>query len=101
MKDYDENESLYHKNWVVNNLHGESMPQNLPAVGFQWVENTSQFSKDIRENCNKDSDERYFLEVDFHSPEKVNKLHNDLPFSIGGTEIVKTQKVLDNLYDKK
>ena len=34
MKDYDENESLYHKNWVVNNLHGESMPQNLPAVGF-------------------------------------------------------------------
>ena len=59
------------------------MSQKSPVDGFKWVENTSQFSKDFRENCNKDSDERYFLEFSFQYPENVNKRHNNLPFPPG------------------
>ena len=36
--------------------------------------------KDFIENCNEDSDEGYFLEVDVQYPEKLRDLHHDLPF---------------------
>ena len=45
-----------------------------------WVENTSQFSKDFIENYNENSDEEYFLDVDSQCPEKLRKLHNGLAF---------------------
>ena len=54
------------------------MSQKLPANGFKWVENTSQFNEDFMKNYNKENDERYFLEVDFHYPEKLHDLHNNL-----------------------
>ena len=31
-------------------------------------------------NCNEESDEKYFLEVDVQYIEKLHELHNDLPF---------------------
>ena len=36
------------------------MTQTLPVSSLKWVENTSQFSKDLLEN-NEDSDKGHFL----------------------------------------
>ena len=54
------------------------MSQNLSVEGFSWVENTSQFNKDIVGNYNKDKDEERFREIDVQYLEKVHDLHNDL-----------------------
>ena len=40
------------------------MSQELPANNFKWIEEAFQFNKDFIKNCNKESDEGYFLEVD-------------------------------------
>ena len=77
------------------------MSQKLPEDVDKWAENTSQFSKDFRENYNKDSNEIYFLEFDFQFPRKFNKLYNDLPFSPERMEIGQIQQILANFYDKK
>ena len=77
------------------------MSQKLPEDVDKWAENTSQFSKDFRENYNKDSNEIYFLEFDFQFPRKFNKLYKDLPFSPERMEIGKIQQILANFYDKK
>ena len=37
---------------------------NVIKMAFCLVKNTSKFYKDFIENCNEDSDEGYFLEVD-------------------------------------
>ena len=61
MRTYNKNkESSYLKHWDVNSLHGWAMSKKLPEDGFKWVENTSQFIKDFRENFNDDSHEGYF-----------------------------------------
>ena len=41
---------------------------------FEWVEETSQFSKDFIENYNEDKDIGYFLEVDLQYPEELHEL---------------------------
>ena len=46
---------------------------------------------------NKESNEGYFLQVDFHCFEKLHKLHNDLQFL---PERVKLEKCVPNLHDK-
>ena len=80
MKDYDKNEELsYLKYWDVNNLYGWAMSQKLPVNNFEWIEDTSQFNEDFIKNCNEESDEGYFLE-DVQYPEKLQELHNYLPF---------------------
>ena len=46
MEDYDKNkESLYLKYWYVNNIYGWAMLQMLVVGCFDWIQNTSQFSK--------------------------------------------------------
>ena len=47
------------------------MLHKLPVGSFKWVDNTSQFSKDFVGNCNKDTDEGYFHEVDLQYPQKL------------------------------
>ena len=81
MKIYDKNkESSYLKYWDVNNLYGWAVSQKLPVYKFEWIEQTSQFNEDFIKSYNEESDEGYFLEVDVQYPEKLHKLHNDLPF---------------------
>ena len=71
MKDYDKNkESLYLNYCDLNNLHEWAMSQKLSLGSFKWVEETFQFSTDFMEKSNEDSDERYFLEIDFQYLEK-------------------------------
>ena len=68
---------------------------------YEWVENTSQSSKDSIKNCNADSDKGYFLEFDVQCPKKLHDLHSDLPFSPEKIKIEKIEKFVANLHDKK
>ena len=72
------------------------MSQKLPVNNFKWIEDTSQFN----EGYNKESDEGYFLEVDFQYLEKLHEIHNDLPFSPERMKIEKVKKLVTNLHDK-
>ena len=56
------------------------MPQNLPVNNFEWINNPSRFNEGFIKNYNEESDEEYFLQVDFQYLEKLNELHMDLPF---------------------
>ena len=51
-------------------------------------------------NCNEESDEGYFLEVNVQYPEKLHELHNDLPFLPERMKIEKVEKLVTNLHDK-
>ena len=54
MKNYDKNiESLYLIYLDANNLYGWAMSQKLPIKGFKWVEDLSQFNKDLIKNIMK------------------------------------------------
>ena len=78
MKEDDKNkESSYLKYWDVNNLYGWAMSQRLPVNIFEWKEDTFQFNEDFMKRYNEESDEGYFLEVDFQYPEKLHELHNE------------------------
>ena len=52
------------KYWNVNNLYGQAMSQKLPVNGLKLIKDTSQFNQDFIKNCNRESDEGYFLKVD-------------------------------------
>ena len=56
------------------------MSQKPPLNKCEWIEDTSQFNEDFIKNHSKESDDRYFLEVDVQYPKKLHELHNDLPF---------------------
>ena len=73
------------------------MLQKSPLNGFKWDEEISQFKKDLTENCNKDSDEGYFLEVDVRYSEELHDLHIDLPERIKNEKV---EKLVANLHDK-
>ena len=77
MKHYDKNKkSSYLKYWDINHLYGWAMSQKLPANGFEWVENISEFVESFMKRYNEEN-EGYFLKVDVQYPEK---LHNNFPF---------------------
>ena len=40
------------------------MSQKLPVNNFGWMKDTSKFNGDFIQNCDEESDEGYFLEVD-------------------------------------
>ena len=74
MKDYDKNkESSYLQYWDLNNLYGWAMLQKFPINNFEWIKNTSQINEHCIKNYNKESDERYFFEVDVQYLEKLQK----------------------------
>ena len=101
MKDYDKNkEPSYLKYWDVNNLYGWAMSQKLPVNKFEWIGEVSQYNEDFINNYNEESDEGYFFEVDVQYPEKLRKLHDDLPFLPEGMKIEKVEKLVTNLHDK-
>ena len=67
---------------------------------FGWVENISQFDESFIKSYKEESEEGYFLEVDLQYPEKLHKLHNDLPFLAERMEIEKVGKLVTNLNGK-
>ena len=101
MKDYDKKkESSYLKYWHVSNFYGWAMSQKLPVNKFEWIEDTSQFNEDFIKKYNEESDEEYFLEVDFQYPEKLHELLNDSSFLPERMKIEKVEKLVTNLHDK-
>ena len=86
--------------WYENNLCGWAMSQEIPVNKFKWIEDTSPFNKDFIKNYNEESDEGYFLEVDVQYPEKLHKIHNDLPFLSERMKLGKIEKLVTNLHDK-
>ena len=56
------------------------MSQKLPANGFEWVEELSQFNEDFIKNYDENNNKGYFLEVDVEYPKNLRNLHSDLPF---------------------
>ena len=60
----------------------------------------SRFNEDFIKNCNEESDEGYFIEVDVQYLKKLHELHNDLPFLPEKMKIRKTGKLVANLHDK-
>ena len=65
------------------------------------MEDISEFNEDFIKNYNKESDERYFHEVDIQYPENLYNFHNDLPFLPERLKIEKDEKLVENLYDKE
>ena len=61
-------------------MYGRAISQKLSVNDFRRIGDTSQFTKDVIENYNKDKDDGYVLEVDVQYPKKLNNLHNDLHF---------------------
>ena len=50
------------------------MFQNLPLGDFKWFEETSQCSDFFIKSYDKNSEIRYFLELDVPYPEKLHKI---------------------------
>ena len=67
---------------------------------YLWIKGTSQFNEDFIKNCNQESDERYFLEVDVQYHEKLHEHHNDLPFLPERMNTEKFGKFIANLHEK-
>ena len=103
MKNYDKSkESSYIQYLDANNLYGAAMSEKLPINGFKWVNDTSEINgKFVKSYDKKNTDEGYKLEVDVDYPNKLHKLHSDMPFLPERMKIDKTQKLVCNLRDKK
>ena len=76
------------------------MSQKLLVKDFNWMEDTTQFTKDFIENYNDNSNEGYFFEVDVQYPKNLHN-HNDLSFLREGKEIEKIEKLVANLHYKE
>ena len=73
VKYYDKNkESWCLKYLDVNNLYGWVMSQKVPVNNCEWIKDTSPFNEDFIKNCNEESDEGYFLEVDVQYPDYID-----------------------------
>ena len=51
-------------------------------------------------NCNEENNGEYFLEVDVKYLEKLDELHNDLPFLPVRMKIEKVENLVSHLHDK-
>ena len=71
---------------------------NDTKASFEWIEDTCGFNENFIENYNEESNEGYFVKVDFQYCEKLYELHNDLPFL--PERIEKFEKLVTNLHDK-
>ena len=76
------------------------MSQKLPANNSELIKDTSQFNEDFVKNYNVESNEGYFLEFDAQYLEKLDELHNDLPFLPKRMKIEKGKKLVAILHDK-
>ena len=77
------------------------MPQKLPVDGFKWVGNLLKFNEKFIRSYNKNSDKRYFLEVNAEYPKRLHKLHSDLPFLPERKKIEKVKKLVCSIEDKE
>ena len=73
-----------------------------PVNGFMWYnEYLSDFNEDFIKNCDKNSDGRYFLEVDVEYPKKLWGSHKELPFLPERRKLEKVEKLVCSIEDKE
>ena len=75
------------------------MLQKLSVNNFDWIKCTSQLNEDFK-TLMTNTDEEYFLKVNVQYLEKLQDLHNDLPFLPERMKILKIEKLLANIHDK-
>ena len=103
MKNYDKsNESSYLAHLDANNLYGWAMSQKLLANGSKWVKNLSKFNEDFIKNYDeKNSNTRYFLEIDLEYPKMLFNNHKDLPFLLERKKAEKLEKLICSIENKE
>ena len=77
------------------------MSQKLPANGFEWVEDLSQFKENFIKNYDENSNKGYFLEVHVEYSNKLFNLHKDLPFLAERQKMGKCKKLICNIRVKE
>ena len=101
MKNYEKNKKLsYIQYWDVNNSYGWTMLQKRTVNNLEWIEDVSQLNEDFIKSYNKESDKRYFFEIDVQFTKKLPGPHSDLPFLPERIKIEKGEKIAANWYDK-
>ena len=75
------------------------MLQKLSVNNFDWFKCTSQLNEDFK-TLMTNTDEEYFLKVNVQYLEKLQDLHNDLPFLPERMKLLKVEKLLANIHDK-
>ena len=70
------------------------LPYCITSLDF--IGRVYHFSLEICYSCSKN----HHIEVDVQYPQKLHKLHNDLPFLSERMEIEKVEKLITNFYDK-
>ena len=85
----------------ADNLCGWAMLQKLPVNGFKQVKKLSKFNERFIKNYDGNSNIGYILEVDVEYPKELFNLHKDLPFLSERKKIVKVEKVISSIENKK
>ena len=102
MKNYDKDIiSSYLMYLDANNLYGWAMSQKLPVNGFKWVNKLLRFNEIFIKNYSKNSNTRYFLEVDIDHLKKLFALHKDLPFLPESKKVNNVEKLVCSVEDKE
>ena len=99
MKNFDEKQKSSFLVYLdANNLYGWAMSQPLPVGNFKWMnekelKNWKNFVEKEGKGC--------ILEVDLLYPKELHDLHNDFPLAPELLTLGKTEKLTQNLRDKK
>ena len=101
MNNYDKSiESSYLMYLDANNLYGWAMSKKIPVNGFKWENDLSRFNENFIKNYNKNSDVKYFLEVDIEYPKQLRSSHQDLTFLPERKKLEKVEKRVCSIEDK-
>ena len=92
--------SIYPQQVDANNLYGWAMVQNLTTYGFKQKKGKDFTPEKIDKLVKKDK-EVYLLEVDVEYPKELHENHNELPFLAERMKIMREEKLVPNLQDKK
>ena len=76
------------------------MPQKLPVNGFKWVEDLSEFDEGFIKRFNGKRREGNLLDINIENPEKLDELHNDLPFLPKKKKIEIAEELVANSFGK-
>ena len=102
MKNYGKSIILLYLMYLeASNLYGWAMSQKLPVDGFKWINELSKLDENFMKNYDKNSNKRYFLEVDVEYPKKLFNLHKDFSYLPERKEIKKSKKLICNIRDEK
>ena len=66
-----------------------------------YNDHLSDFIADFIKNCNENSDEGYFLEVDIDYPKQLRSSYKGLTFLPEGKKLVEIEKLICSIEDKE